>query len=612
MNKKEMDKIINSLIALYFKFDFNYDFNSSVKKTTNKYNISESYNIACEFFKSFDNNMYNAFINTISFDKKSFLFVSKDINHKCLDNNNHVVLGTGKTIIGVENNINDIYGITHEFTHKYNLQIGKKMYNKILCEVGSITSEIYLRKYLENTKHEEDAYNYIYNRLMVTMYYCFFIKYVEFLNSDVKILIIRSLNREYYNEEINKKINLIDDVKLKKIFLDNFDLFEKDIDRQSLSLIDYNQMYRYIYAMFISPYIYYNNDMKLLNEINLGMYDKNFDFNKISENDVKKSLERYFSDIKVQFKNVKLYEGYNTSIVSNRLINLLADNGIIELENLENLELKSNINITESFNIVFSFLKKFDINLYNMFINMIENDKESFVFLNNDINEDNSNFINNDGKVTVAVRNNIKDVFTIVHEFIHKVYFQKDIRSKVIFDNYTEVSPITVELYLYKYLTEFTEYGLDAEKVMKENYYYEILSCFYISYVNFIKKTFKNNPWNTINMDNYEDVFNKEVQKLPEIYKKMFIKYHKQFDSLIKEDGTELENKLNFRFRYVNGLYFASYIFLHDDRELFDKIGMAAYDEEIALPLNYSDIDECFYNYFNKFVNKTDNISRIR
>ena len=612
MNKKEMDKIINSLIALYFKFDFNYDFNSSVKKTTNKYNISESYNIACEFFKSFDNNMYNAFINTISFDKKSFLFVSKDINHKCLDNNNHVVLGTGKTIIGVENNINDIYGITHEFTHKYNLQIGKKMYNKILCEVGSITSEIYLRKYLENTKHEEDAYNYIYNRLMVTMYYCFFIKYVEFLNSDVKILIIRSLNREYYNEEINKKINLIDDVKLKKIFLDNFDLFEKDIDRQSLSLIDYNQMYRYIYAMFISPYIYYNNDMRLLNEINLGMYDKNFDFNKISENDVKKSLERYFSDIKVQFKNVKLYEGYNTSIVSNRLINLLADNGIIELENLENLELKSNINITESFNIVFSFLKKFDINLYNMFINMIENDKESFVFLNNDINEDNSNFINNDGKVTVAVRNNIKDVFTIVHEFIHKVYFQKDIRSKVIFDNYTEVSPITVELYLYKYLTEFTEYGLDAEKVMKENYYYEILSCFYISYVNFIKKIFKNNPWNTIYMDNYEDVFNKEVQKLPEIYKKMFIKYHKQFDSLIKEDGAELENKLNFRFRYVNGLYFGSYIFLHDDRELFDKMGVAAYDEEITLPLNYSDIDECFYNYFNKFVNKTDNISRIR
>lgn len=612
MNKKEMDKIINSLIALYFKFDFDYDFNSSVKKTTNKYNISESYNIACEFFKSFDNNMYNAFINTISFDKKSFLFVSKDINHKCLDNNNHVVLGTGKTIIGVENNINDIYGITHEFTHKYNLQIGKKMYNKILCEVGSITSEIYLRKYLENTKHEEDAYNYIYNRLMVTMYYCFFIKYVEFLNSDVKILIIRSLNREYYNEEINKKINLIDDVKLKKIFLDNFDLFEKDIDRQSLSLIDYNQMYRYIYAMFISPYIYYNNDMKLLNEINLGMYDKNFDFNKISENDVKNSLERYFSDIKVQFKNVKLYEGYNTSIVSNRLINLLADNGIIELDNLENLELKSNINITESFNIVFSFLKKFDINLYNMFINMIENDKENFVFLNNDINEDNSNFINNEGKVTIVVRNNIKDVFTIVHEFIHKVYFQKDISSKVIFDNYTEVSPITVELYLYKYLTEFTEYGLDAEKVMKENYFYEILSCFYISYVNFIKKIFKNNPWSTIYMDNYEDVFNKEVQKLPEIYKKMFIKYHKQFDSLIKEDGTELENKLNFRFRYVNGLYYASYIFLHDDRELFDKMGVTAYDEEITLPLNYSDIDECFYNYFNKFVNKTDNISRIR
>ena len=161
-------------------------------------------------------------------------------------------------------------------------------------------------------------------------------------------------------------------------------------------------------------------------------------------------------------------------------------------------------------------------------------------------------------------------------------------------------------------MTEFTEFGLDAEKIIKEHYFYEILSCFYISYVNFIKEIFKNKPWNTINMDIYEDVFNKEVQKLPEIYKNTFINYHKYFDSLIKEDGDDLENKLNLRFRYVNGLYLATYIFNHDDKELFDKMGMAAYDEEITLPLNYSNIDECFYNYFNKFVNKNDNISRIR
>lgn len=612
MNKKEMDKIINLLIELYFKFDFPYDFNSIIKKTNNKYNISESYNVACDFFNSFDNQVYNAFINTISFDKKSFLFVSKDVDHKYLDNSNHVVLGTGKTIIGVENNINDMFGIVHEFTHKYNLQTGKKMHNKILCEVGSISVEMYLRKYLENTKYEEDAYNYIYNRLMVTMYYCFFIKYVDFLNSDVKISILRSLNREYYNDEITKKINLIDDAKLRKIFLDNFELFEKDIDKQSISLIDYNQMYRYIYAMFVSPYIYYNNDMKILNEINLGMYDKNFNFSNIKKRDCENSLERYFSNIKIKFQKNKLYDEFNTAIVSNRLINLLADNGIKELDKLDNLELKETININDSFNIVLEFLKKFDIDLYNMFINLIENDKESFTFLNKDINEDDYNSINNDGKVTIVVRNNIRDVFSIVHEFIHKVYFQKDISSKVNYDNYTEVSSITIELYLYKYLTVFTRFGLDAEKIMMEHYFYETLTCFYISYVNFIKKIFKKDPWEAINMDNYEDVFNKEVQKLPEIYKNMFIKYHKYFDSLIKEDCTDLENKLNLRFRYVNGLYLASYIFNHDDRELFDKMGMAAYDEEITLPLNYSDIDECFYNYFNKFVNKINNISRIR
>ena len=113
-------------------------------------------------------------------------------------------------------------------------------------------------------------------------------------------------------------------------------------------------------------------------------------------------------------------------------------------------------------------------------------------------------------------------------------------------------------------------------------------------------------------MDYYEDIINKKIQLLPEIFKNTFVKHYKKFDGLIKEDGTDLENKLNFRFRYVNGLYFASYIFYHDDRELFDKMGLSAYNDTITFDLDYLEADECFYNYFNKFVNKTDNISRIR
>ena len=137
---------------------------------------------------------------------------------------------------------------------------------------------------------------------------------------------------------------------------------------------------------------------------------------------------------------------------------------------------------------------------------------------------------------------------------------------------------------------------------MKEHYFYETLTGFYISYVNFIKKIFKIDPWKAINIDNYEDIFNKEVQLLPEILKNTFIKYHKEFDSLIKEDGADLENKLNFRYRYVNGIYFASYVFYHDDRELFDKMGLGAYDDIITFDLDYLEADECFYNYFNRLV----------
>ena len=612
MIKKDMDKIINILIDLYFRFDFPSNFNSIIKKLNKKYNINELYDITCKFLNNFDDVIGNAFSNTISFDKRSFLFLSKDIDCKYIDNNNHVVLRTGRTTIGVENNINDAFGIVHEFTHKYNIQSGKKIYNKILCEIGSVTSEMYLRKYLENTKYQEDAYNFSYNRLIIVMYYCFFIKYVEFLNRDVKTLIIRSLNRDYYNDEIKKKIDLIEDVKLKKIYLDNFDLFEKDIDRQSISLIDYNQMYRYIYAMFVSPYIYYNNDQELLDKINLGMYDKNFDFIMISENDLEKSLERYFFDVKVGFKKVKLYGGYNEVLLSNRIINILAKNGFDKIEKPRNLRLREQIDIKESFNIVLEFLKKFNVNLYNIFLNLVENDKENFVLLNEDVNADEYDCVKEDGKLVIIVKNNIRDVFTIVHEFIHKVYFQKHISSKINFNNFVEVSSITIELYLYKYLMDYTEYELDAENIMKERYFYETLTAFYISYFNFIKEIFKNDPWKAINMDYYEDIINKEIQLLPEIFRNIFVKYHKYFDSLIKEDGADFEDKLNLRFRYVNGLYLASYIFYHDDRELFDKMGLASYDGTITFDLDYLEADECFYNYFNRFVNKINNISRIR
>lgn len=302
----------------------------------------------------------------------------------------------------------------------------------------------------------------------------------------------------------------------------------------------------------------------------------------------------------------------NKTILCNRIINILAKKGFDKIEEPRNLRLREQLDIKESFNIVLEFLKKFDINLYNMFLNLVENDKENFVLLNEDVNEDEYDCVKEDGKLIIIVKNNIRDVFTIVHEFIHKVYFQKHISSKINFNNFVEVSSMTIELYLYEYLTDYTEYELDAEKVMKEHYFYETLTGFYISYVNFIKEIFKIDPCNVVNIDNYEDTFNKEIQLLPGLYKNTFIKYHKYFDGLIKEDGTDLENKLNFRFRYVNGLYLASYIFYHDDRELFDKMGLAAYDGTITFDLDYLEADECFYNYFNKFVNKINNISRIR
>ena len=95
----------------------------------------------------------------------------------------------------------------------------------------------------------------------------------------------------------------------------------------------------------------------------------------------------------------------NKTILCNRIINILAKKGFDKIEEPRNLRLREQLDIKESFNIVLEFLKKFDINLYNMFLNLVEHDKESFLFLNEDINEDIKEFaygcVKEDGKLII-------------------------------------------------------------------------------------------------------------------------------------------------------------------------------------------------------------------
>lgn len=240
--------------------------------------------------------------------------------------------------------------------------------------------------------------------------------------------------------------------------------------------------------------------------------------------------------------------------------------------------INNHIDINESIKIVCDFLKEIDINLYYNFIdlmyfcpnNMIFYNKQSknelleFKHNNNLISETSYEFykekynhlsnVNYNGIMTINYENNINDVFTIVHELVHKIYLEN--KNLSLYNDYDylffECPAMIIEFMLYDYLIKNNIYIKEANEYIHNrissirNYANNIL--FRLMLIEIIKK------YDMIN----SNLIDQEIENLE--------------DSELKEDFYELKESYYLDiiqnrkfdiftpFQYEMGLYISLYL----------------------------------------------------
>lgn len=147
-----------------------------------------------------------------------------------------------------------------------------------------------------------------------------------------------------------------------------------------------------------------------------------------------------------------------------------------ELSNNVDNKWSRKININESINIVYNFLKTIDLNMANQFYNILsskDDNNRPYVNILSRTDYPNENNEVRDGKVYIYYGNTPNDIFVILHEMLHKmnecnILNEKDENIETFTrEYYGETVSILGELILGKYMVEkglITENDFDIRK----------------------------------------------------------------------------------------------------------------------------------------------------
>lgn len=121
---------------------------------TSEIDIMTSLNLAIEFFKWLNPRYANYFLNMLSDTQKLISFMPGKANSS-------MCKADGTVEILYENNIEDVYTIVHEITHKFSHPIGERTeLRHIMGEVPTVAMELLLTDFLRERGIEEGDINY--------------------------------------------------------------------------------------------------------------------------------------------------------------------------------------------------------------------------------------------------------------------------------------------------------------------------------------------------------------------------------------------------------------------------------------------------------------------
>lgn len=571
MNK---EYIINHFINLYYKSFNDIDLANDDKEYIEHISISETLDIVCSFLNEYDKELYNIFMNIMSFNRESIIFVSNELSN----NSSSLNSNSNKITINVKNNIEDVFAIVHEFMHYVDATEAKNKENSIYSETSSITIELFLHKYLSDNKiHSLDSNNYIFNKLKNYFIDAIYVKYYSFKRSISGIELINLLPKGKYQKFIEKEINELDNP-CKDLFLKYYHLFDERIKNDGLMAKHFiKRNYNYLLGLYLGAYLLNKNDKKLISDINKASYSDDVIVPTFDIREVSKSFDNYISKfLKMNSKlnlPLKTYNISNFGELMYRIINNVPENFNFVIEPTEYyIPLNETISVTEE------FFKWYDVNLYNAFANIMHFDKRSIEFKYNENKyiHDKSCMYVEDGKIYLEYCNDMSDVTDLVHEFGHKIdctYCDNNHENAI---NFTEVLPITLELYLYKFLKNDV-YARDTQLVIFNEFSYTIDKAYMCYFISFLMQTYNIPLFNIQYLDIDKKDFETKIDKLPKHIQNNFKLKFDEYIDIIKSKKDEIYDFILYNIHYAYADLLAPYLCKLDDKDLIRYISRTSY-----------------------------------
>lgn len=245
------------------------------------------------------------------------------------------------------------------------------------------------------------------------------------------------------------------------------------------------------------------------------------------------------------------------------------------------------IDLSQTEAIFHSFLNSFGQEYASYYLNILSFDANRVRFVSEQGENNISSNLDEDGTTTIVLDGTIKDLFKIVHELTHCVYFQNfPVKERPNnFDFLIEVNSITMELLLYEYLVQNDLYSQEACKFMNNRFvlFETYNGCFL-----------------------FEMLLFRIVEKHKTLSKRLLNKYIDQADDELKPYFRYYRDNLKdiitygFSFttlnRYISAILFACYLkkrIIEDKSQvsLLFQIGKSIYSDDLYSALNDSNIN---------------------
>lgn len=265
----------------------------------------------------------------------------------------------------------------------------------------------------------------------------------------------------------------------------------------------------------------------------------------------------------------------------------------------KSMSISEEYSLKETFDISCDFLKQYDEDIYNMFLNIRSFDKNAYQYKTLETNIEAENEYNVFTKsVSIVPTYTIADVYSQCHELVHKIDAPSDFDKSNL--DLSEVAPMTLELFINEYLADNDISYEESMNYIYNRMIYAVDNAYFIKYIEFLKslKLGVFSIFLNANPAIFKAQIIEHINELPDYLKYNFLENCDEYNRILARFGYLIHGfDSKTIYRYINAFFLAPYLFAKNDHELIKTINRASYDTSINIP-------EIDYNEVIKYLDK--------